>query len=201
MPTVPFTDLTAGARAGGAIAFPTDTVPALAVRPDRAAVIFEVKQRSHDKPLILMGASAADLWPYVRGSAAELAQWQALADRHWPGALTLVLPSSDRVPAAINPLESGSVGIRVPKSAIARRILQDTGVLATTSANRSGEPPLRSMAAIAAAFPTVLIPTEEWITATLAAGEAIEGSGQPSTVVRWIGQGWEVLRQGAIAVG
>lgn len=201
MPHVSFHDLTSGAIAGGAIAFPTDTVPALAVRPDRAAVIFEVKQRTPDKPLILMGASAADLWPYVQGSAAERSEWQALTARHWPGPLTLVLPSSDRVPAAINPLASGSVGVRVPASAIARRILQATGVLATTSANRSGEPPLRSMDAIAAAFPTVLIPTEEWLTATLAAGEAIEGSGQPSTVIRWTGNGWDVLRQGAIAVG
>ena len=56
--------------AGKLVSFPTDTVPALATLPSKAQLIFAAKQRSQDKPLILMGAGATDLWPYVSGSAA-----------------------------------------------------------------------------------------------------------------------------------
>ena len=45
------------AIAGAVVSFPTDTVPALAVKPDNAALLYQVKQRPETKPLILMGAS------------------------------------------------------------------------------------------------------------------------------------------------
>jgi len=61
MAQVSITDLVAGVRSGCLVSFPTDTVPALAVRPDRAE-IFAAKQRSQNKPLTLMGATSADLW-------------------------------------------------------------------------------------------------------------------------------------------
>ena len=67
MTTVSLAALIAGARAGLLVSFPTDTVPALAALPEKAGLIFAAKQRSQDKPLILMAASAEDLWPYVKG--------------------------------------------------------------------------------------------------------------------------------------
>jgi L-threonylcarbamoyladenylate synthase len=98
-------NLIAGARAGLLVSFPTDTVPALAAVPEKAALIFAAKQRSQDKPLILMAASAEDLWPYVKGSEGEYKIWQEVADRYWPGALTLVLAASDCVPKVMNPID------------------------------------------------------------------------------------------------
>ncbi len=176
--------------AGKLVSFPTDTVPALATLPSKAQVIFAAKQRSQDKPLILMAADALDLWPYVSGSTAELLVWQQMAATYWPGALTMVLPASDRVPKEINLASPDTVGLRVPNHCVTRAILARTGALATTSANKSGKPPLQTMREIKAEFPDVL-------TLSLEATEP-PASAIPSTVIKWIGNNWQILRSGAV---
>jgi L-threonylcarbamoyladenylate synthase len=190
MPPVEFETLVKSVRAGTHLAsFPTDTVPALAATPDRAELIFTAKQRSLDKPLILMASEINELWQYVRGSDREFEQWQAIAQQYLPGALTLVLPASDLVSTAMNPSDPTTIGVRVPNHAIAQKILAQTGALATTSANRSGQPALLSMATIAVEFPEVLV---------LESNSTEAASGTPSTVVKWTAEGWQILRQGAI---
>ena len=186
--------LVMGAKSGSVVSFPTDTVPALAALPENSGLIFEAKQRSQDKPLILMGANPEDLWPFCQGSESEKLIWQQVAEKYWPGALTLVLPASSLLPPQVNPNDPGTIGVRVPDSAIARQILSQTGPLATTSANLSGQPPLRTMAEIDAQFPSVLA-------LELSETELTKESGVPSTVAKWTGQGWEILRQGAIEIG
>ncbi|MCX7593953.1 MAG: L-threonylcarbamoyladenylate synthase [Fischerella sp.] len=192
MTQVSLDTLVAGARAGKLVSFPTDTVPALAALPEQGALIFRAKQRSQDKPLILMAASADELWPFVKGSEEEYKIWQSIAKKYWPGALTLVLPASARVPIAMNPIDPTTIGIRVPNSAIARKILAQTGPLATTSANLSGQPPLQTMAEIAVQFPEVLT------LATMECESEMPGKGVPSTVAKWTGMNWQILRQGAV---
>ncbi|MBD2411848.1 hypothetical protein FACHB389_15490 [Nostoc calcicola FACHB-389] len=192
MTQVSLEKLIAGARAGLLVSFPTDTVPALATIPEKAGLIFAAKQRSQDKPLILMAASAEDLWPYVKASENEYKIWQELTDKYWPGAITLVLPASQRLPKVMNPIDPATIGIRVPNSAIAQTILAQTGPLATTSANFSGQPPLQTIAEIAAQFPNVLTLT------TTECQNEILGVGVPSTVAKWTGMNWQILRQGAI---
>ncbi|HIK46566.1 MAG TPA: L-threonylcarbamoyladenylate synthase [Leptolyngbyaceae cyanobacterium M65_K2018_010] len=208
MPQVALAEFLAAVQAGELVSFPTDTVPALATRPEAGDRIYQLKQRSQTKPLILMAASLQDLLPYVTGTEGELAAWTALAERYWPGALTLVLPASDRLPAAMNPERTGTLGIRVPAHPLARYLLAHTGPLATTSVNRSGQPPLETMAAIQAQFPAVITLTEaaleelyaRWIGSPPPAADHRQGSGQPSTVAAWTGQGWQVLRQGSITL-
>lgn len=195
MPFVSQPELIQRAKNNEVISFPTDTVPAVAVKPDHAHLIYELKKRSPDKPLILMAASLPEIWDYVVGTDAEKQQWQAIANRYLPGALTLVLPASSQVSAAINPTNSGTIGVRVPDLPIAQQILEKTGVLATTSANLSGQPPLEFTADIAEAFPEIAVLD----------GRALEqsgkiGSGQPSTVVQWSAGTWQVLRQGAVVM-
>ena len=191
MTQVSITDLIAGVNSGYLASFPTDTVPAFAVLPERAELIFRAKQRSQDKPLILMGATPDSLWPFVTGSADEWQIWQQVALSYWPGGLTLVLPGSELVPTTMNPTDPTTIGLRVPKCAIAQSILSQTGPLATTSANLSGQPPLRTMAEIEQHFPDVLISSPDL--------PAIEPSlGLPSTVIKWTANGWETLRQGAV---
>ncbi|HEY9647964.1 MAG TPA: L-threonylcarbamoyladenylate synthase [Chroococcidiopsis sp.] len=209
MTQVSLTELVAAAQSGDRlISFPTDTVPALAARPDRAGLIYATKQRSQTKPLILMGGDIEDLWAYVTGNADERAIWQAVMAQHFPGALTLVLPASDRLPPAMNPTDPTTIGIRVPNRAIARQILRQTGPLATTSINRSGEPPLQTIAEINAQFPQVLTLSETELyslesgllsdpSATQAATQA---AGVPSTVAKWTGSGWKILRQGGVVL-
>jgi L-threonylcarbamoyladenylate synthase len=180
------------AKAGYLVSFPTDTVPALATLPEKAELIFIAKQRSQDKPLILMAASAEDLWPYVKGSDVEYQIWQELVKKYWPGALTLVLPASSRIPKVMNPIDPTTIGVRVPDCAIAQTILAQTGPLATTSANLSGQPPLQTVAEIAAMFPEVLTLEAKAYWGNQAA------MGVPSTVAKWTGKNWQILRTGAI---
>jgi len=125
-------------RAGGLVAFPTDTVYGLAALPtDRAAVarIYEVKGRNTGRPIALLLSDAdrlteVALLPKVAGPVAR---------RFWPGGLTLILPKTEMVCKEIS--QGPTVGVRVPDLALARRLIRAAGgVLAVTSANRSGEP-------------------------------------------------------------
>jgi L-threonylcarbamoyladenylate synthase len=192
MPQAKIPDLVAAAQAGELIGFPTDTVPALACNPEAAATIYAAKQRTLDKPLILMAASADALWPFVQGTAAEQKVWQAVAAQYWPGALTLVLPKSSLVPSAVNPETPDTIGIRVPNWPLAHTILEQTGPLATTSLNRSGEPPLEDLDAINLSFPMVTTSTfEHWQLPPMQ-------DRVPSTVALWQHQQWIILRQGSV---
>ncbi|MEA5479391.1 L-threonylcarbamoyladenylate synthase [Pseudanabaena galeata UHCC 0370] len=190
MALVSLAALVAGARSGKLVSFPTDTVPALAVRPDRSADIFTLKQRSPDKPLILMAASWQEFLPFLNTSHPALETWEQVAQKYFAGAVTLVLPASDRGCK----LNQGfkTLGVRIPDSKVAIAILQQTGAMLTTSANKSNQPPYRRMREIHEAFPSVI---------TL--GEGIDiteqlGIGLPSTVVEWTVEGWLVRRQGAV---
>ncbi len=183
MPRVNFAALPLAVRQGAVVAFPTDTVPALAVLPPYRDRLYQLKQRDPNKPLILMGATAAELADYVDWEAFPAALWDTILP-HWPGPLTVVLPANPRGQAC-NPGQD-TLGLRIPNQAIARRVLQQTGPLLTTSANRSGEPPALSLAEIEVLFPAVVVGTADG-----------PGSGQPSTVVAWRGDRWETLRAGA----
>jgi L-threonylcarbamoyladenylate synthase len=199
MPQVSLLEMVSALKAGPVlVSFPTDTVPALATRLPHTHMIYEAKRRPLEKPLILMGASFEDLLPYIAGSAADIAVWRAVTEQYWPGQLTLVLPASDqaRLPTHLSidsSIESPTIGIRVPNHAIALELLTQSGPLATTSANVSGEPPLRSPTTITQTFPTAL-------TLSAKAFESQATSGTPSTVAKWTGNGWEILRQGKISL-
>ncbi|ACB53551.1 putative YrdC-like RNA-binding protein [Crocosphaera subtropica ATCC 51142] len=193
MPQVSQQELIAGVKQGKVISFPTDTVPALAALPESASLIFATKQRPPDKPLILMGSSSDAIWKYVKGTPQEFEIWEKVVKQYWPGQLTLVLPASEWVPKAMNPLEPTTIGVRIPNSIIAQNILKQTGCLATTSANLSGEPPIETLSEIAANFPDVLVLNEEVLK-----NQKKYGSGLPSTVAKWTDTDWKILRQGSI---
>lgn len=188
-------ELIKGAITNRVVSFPTDTVPALAVKPEVAQKIFQLKQRPQHKPLILMGASLPELLSYTSYTSNELAIWEELIERHLPGALTLVLPASTRVNAAINPTSSNTVGIRIPDHSIANEILQQTGVLATSSANISGQDALQDLEAIDKLFPDVLVLDKSSVSVQKKAS-----SGMPSTVICWQDRTWQILRQGSIKI-
>lgn len=161
--------------AGSAALFPTDTVPALAARPEAAAQLWQLKRRPARKPMILMGADAEALFAALEVPIAP--QWRAMAERCWPGAVTLVLPAQGRLARALHG-EGSSLGLRIPACPVALELLRRTGPLATTSANRSSEPPCGTAAEAATLFPLLpLLGPVPWP----------QGSGQPSTVVAWIG--------------
>jgi L-threonylcarbamoyladenylate synthase len=124
-------------RAGGLVAFPTETVYGLGANAlDAKAVgrIFEAKGRPTRNPLIVHLAAANQAKNVVDHWAAEAAQ---LAERFWPGPLTLVVPRGPQVPDVVT-AGGPTVAVRVPAHHVARALLQAAGVpLAAPSANRS----------------------------------------------------------------
>jgi L-threonylcarbamoyladenylate synthase len=187
---VSFAQLIATALSGNPVSFPTDTVPALAVRPEAAAKLYQIKQRDATKPLILMAADSDELWKFATGDLQAQQIWQAMADRYWPGAVTFVLPASDRVLPGLNLTNRSTIGLRVPGSDIARDVLRATGPLATSSANLSGQSALVTTAEIDQHFPQV---------AVLDLPNPVYNS-SPSTVIEWQDGHWQLLRAGAIKI-
>jgi L-threonylcarbamoyladenylate synthase len=124
--------------AGGLIAFPTDTVYGVAAHaflPQAVARLYPAKGRPSDKAIPLLLADPQDL-AMVVSLVPPLAQ--ELAQRFWPGPLTLVLPCHDRVPREVT-AGGGSVAVRIPDHAVPRDLARRLGApLAATSANRSG---------------------------------------------------------------
>ena len=126
-------------RAGGLVAFPTETVYGLGANAlDARAVegIFAAKCRPADDPLIVHLASAAALSRVAVGNALV----EQLAAQFWPGPLTLVLPRQPSVPVAVT-AGMGTVGVRVPAHPVASHLLLAADVpVAAPSANLFGRP-------------------------------------------------------------
>jgi L-threonylcarbamoyladenylate synthase len=124
-------------RAGGLVAFATETVYGLgaeATNPEAVARIFEAKGRPATNPVIVHVESK-------EAALACVAEWptraEILAERFWPGPLTLVLPRSGIIPDIVT-AGQGTVGVRVPRPGVARWLILETGrPIAAPSANRS----------------------------------------------------------------
>lgn len=125
----------------GVIAYVTDTVWGVGCLPNsQKAVekIYKIKGREKEKPLILMSDDTYPLLDYIKNPPKSA---QKLIKKYFPGALTVVVPKSEKTPDYIT---SGldTVGIRVPDNRIFQEICRcvSSRVLATTSANLSHEP-------------------------------------------------------------
>ena len=127
-------------RRGGLVAIPTETVYGLGANGlDEAAVasIFAAKGRPQDNPLILHVAEPKEMEKFCH-SIPESAY--ALADKFWPGPLTMVLPARDVVPKRTTAGLS-TVAVRCPDNDATRAIIRLSGVpIAAPSANLSGKP-------------------------------------------------------------
>jgi L-threonylcarbamoyladenylate synthase len=125
---------------GGLVALPTDTLYGLAADPfsaDAVARVFAVKGRMADQALPLIAAAAAQVTQHL-GRLPEAGQ--RLADRFWPGPLTLLVAAPGALARGVTG-GTGKVGVRVPADAVARAICAEAGrPITATSANISGEP-------------------------------------------------------------
>jgi L-threonylcarbamoyladenylate synthase len=127
-------------RAGGLVAFPTETVYGLgadAFRADAVRRVYEAKGRPSDNPMIVHIARASDLSRLTEALTPDIVR---LADAYWPGPLTMVLPKREEVPMQTTGGLS-TVGVRLPDSPIAIELIRLAGTpLAAPSANLSGSP-------------------------------------------------------------
>lgn len=171
--------------AGGVIAFPTDTVWGLGALPTPAgaAALYEIKRRPREKRLIIMSDSMAHIRPHMTKFPKAAFE---LAEKYWPGALTLGREISDGDTALFG-------GVRVPRYAPFQALcaVVHGHCLATTSANISGMPPLDNAADIQATFPNIIVIDN--------ATEPMGGA--PSTVaIVTENNGIKIARAGAIVI-
>lgn len=172
---------------GGLVAYPTDTVYGLGCdpfNPDAVSRLIGAKgERNKPLPVLVAGIEAADEIAVVTEVAARLAQ------RFWPGPLTIVLRKRENLPRIVTAGED-TVGVRAPDHAVAAALIQRSGnALIGTSANITGRKPCIS-------GEEVLGQLENRIDAILVGGQ--KPSGKESTVVRLEGKGFTILRRGPI---
>lgn len=126
---------------GEVVVYPTETYYALGARIDRPAALerlLTLKGGREGQPISVLVADLEMLRPWVRQLSPKALR---LIARHWPGPLTLVLPASPAVPAAIA-AGSDTIGVRQSPNPIARSLLSATGVpLTAPSANPTGAAP------------------------------------------------------------
>jgi len=168
------------------VAYPTETFYGLGVDAFDAAALERLralKGRGEKAVSMLIDGQAmldrlcADIPP----RAAELMR------RYWPGALTIALPARPGLPAAL--VSDGCVAVRQSPHPLARALVAGFGgPVTSTSANRAGEPPATTAAAVTAALGTACHLLDGGPTA----------GGAPSTLVRVRGAEVEILRPGAV---
>lgn len=176
-------------RSGGVIIHPTSTLYGFggdASSPDVLARIGDLKG-GRKGPFICLAADGESALALARTVSLEV---RRLADRFWPGPLTLVLPAKDGVlPGLTAP--DGSLAVRVDSHPFALALVRAVGrPLVSTSANRSGEPP-----------PALAADVDDGLVAScdLLIEDDAPIVGIPSTVVRVTRDGIKLLREGAVS--
>ncbi|MDP7578109.1 MAG: L-threonylcarbamoyladenylate synthase [SAR202 cluster bacterium] len=177
-------------RRSGVVAIPTDTVYGLAASPfDQVAVqrIYEIKHRPTNLAMPLLLANLSDLPDYA--SKVPDSAWD-LASKFWPGALTLVLPKADRIPASVSGGKQ-TIALRVPNAWLPRAVATELqSPITGTSANISGSPPATTASEVARVFGSSI---------TIIKYDEPSQNRQVSTVLDLSNEIPCILRQGAIS--
>ena len=176
-------------KSGLPIIFPTDTLPAIGCLPKFSNTIYKFKKRDKNKPLILMGSEQNQLIDYVHELARE--DYENIASDYWPGALTMVIPSSEKRTSILTSKDL-TLGLRIPNSHMAQSLMKETGPLLTSSANISGFKGSTTVEGIALDFPSLKI---------LSPIPWEKSSGKASTIIFWKKSGdWRLIREGEVLV-
>ena len=177
-------------RRGELVVLPTDTVYGIgadAFTPTAVDALLAAKGRGRDLPVPVLVSSA----PMVSALAGELSEaGHKLVDAFWPGSLTLVVRHTPGLAWDLGDTR-GTVALRMPDHPVALALIAETGPLAVSSANRTGEPPATTAAAARDQL------TED-VAVYLDGGTC--AAGVPSTIVDLTGDRPRVLRQGAIGL-
>ena len=175
-------------RNNGTVAFPTDTVyglGAMAFQSEGIERLYTIKGRRNVLAIAVLLSGTEDLKKATLDPSHDAIQ---LANRFWPGPLTLVVPRHPDLPDLLAPNQT--IGVRVPDHPIALKLLRQTGPLAVTSANLSGEKNTRTAN-------EVLVQLNERAHLILDGGKT--PGGVPSTVVDMTTQEFKILRVGPIS--
>ena len=184
----------AALQSGKLIAFPTDTVYALACAWDNAealARLYEAKQRDPAKAIPILIADPALVSRFGDTGDPRLAR---MLRAFWPGPLTVVLPARHHLPEAVRAEDAAgrpTVALRMPDHPLALSLIRQAGgAVAATSANRSGAAPALSTAAVLATL-------GDTVAVALDSDQPL--SGVASTIIRMADGDFQMLRTGAIS--
>ena len=176
-------------KSGHLIAFPTDTlygVGADILNAQAIQQLYVAKGRSLKKGIPVLLSDIGKLEDIVRQTP-DFAL--SLAQKFWPGPLTLILPKQDHIPGIISP--DDNVAVRVPDNDVARKFIRAAGgMVVTSSANRSGEPPAQNAQEALAAL-------GDSIAAVLDGGRVVLGVA--STIVDCTISPPRILREGPLS--
>ena len=178
----------AAIRRGGLVVIPTDTVYGIAAdafSPSAVGALLEAKGRTRDMPTPVLVPALRTLDGLVDVVPAHA---RALAEAFWPGPLTLVVVHAATLAWDLGETK-GTVAVRMPLDPVALAVLEQTGPLAVSSANRTGLPPAADAAEAARQLGTA-------VSVYLDAGPS--GDPVPSTIVDLTGAAPLVLRAGAL---
>jgi L-threonylcarbamoyladenylate synthase len=174
---------------GGVIAFRTDTFYGLGADPfNRQALraIRKLKGREEGKPILLLISDKSDVERFI---AARSTLFRRIAERFWPGPITLIDKARPELPEELT-AGSGTIGLRLPDDERVRDLVRVCGgALTATSANLSGSLPARSVEEVRTYFP-------EGLDLVVDDGEVIVD--QPSTVLDLSSERALIIREGAI---
>ena len=178
-------------QSGSVVALPTDTFYGLAVDPvNLRAVdrIYDLKTRARHKPLSLLIADTAQAYELARDIDTA---FDLLAERFWPGPLTLVVKAGSKLPLRVT-ANTGNVAIRVPESQVCRDVVRTLGLpITATSANLRGLPECTYAACVREQF-------GDKIPLIVDGGPTARSVGTTIVDLSGGGSSWMILREGAI---
>jgi L-threonylcarbamoyladenylate synthase len=181
---------------GGMVCFPMRGAYRLAVdarSPEAVTRLMQSKRRARNHPALILVADLAAARGIVDGTSWRFTR--KLAERLWPGPLTLVLPPSDGLPAPVRRVlakATGKLGIRAPADPLAAALVQAAGgPVLLSSANLEHKPGAASAAAVRQRFVRTV---DVWVEA----GDVPPAP--PSTIVEPSETGWTLVREGAVTV-
>lgn len=180
---VQLTEIARILRDGKVALLPTDTIYGLhAVATDPAAVerVVAIKGRQETKPFVVIAATIEQLGQLGISADPELLQDLAAI---WPAPLTAILPLREPIPASRG---AATLAVRIPALDWLRELAQRTGPLVSTSANRSGDPPVDSPSAFARDL-------QDQVDAIIDAGIR---AGKPSAILDLTGPEPRLVREG-----
>ena len=178
-------------RTGKVVGMPTDTFYGLAVDPvNLRAVdrIYEIKSRLRHKPLSLLIGNMAQAYELARDIGTN---FDKLAERFWPGPLTLIVRASSRLPLR-STANTGNVALRIPDAAIPRAVVEMFGLpITATSANLQGAPECTYAACVRDQIgDRIPVIVDGGPTGRTTATTIVDLSGGENS--------WQILREGAI---
>lgn len=174
---------------GGTVVFPTDTVYGLGASAFSTVAIdqlFNIKERQQERAIAVLIGHIDQLSQVTETPSPAALR---LAETHWPGALTLVVPRHPNMPKNLSPLPT--LGVRIPDHPVALALLQAAGPLAVSSANLSGQSNTTTAE-------EALSQLDQRVDLILDGGKT--PGGVPSTVVDMTGAEPVVLRQGPVTI-